>query len=203
MLRNRLLSLVMSTISWVMRDVDGFRPTPLWPYFKREQDVASLRRGEPIPVNSCWNGITIFDAKWFLPTLQTDANATPIPGPDGGPLRFRTHPECLVSECLLPSYDIHIRSKEQPLIFVNPRAVASEFLAYCSCFPPRSAGRCWAEVLTASYLCSQTRSLPIPGLPHVRRDHAIEHRQPLESHLAGPDQPFSLRLLRRNGSQSR
>ncbi|SPC64117.1 related to CAP59 (required for capsule formation) [Ustilago sp. UG-2017b] len=111
--------------TWVMRDVDGFRPTPLWPYFKREQDIASLRRGEPILVNSCWNGITIFDAKWFLPTLQTDANATPIPGPDGGPLRFRTHPECLVSECLLPSYDIHIRSKERPLIFVNPRAVAT------------------------------------------------------------------------------
>lgn len=114
--------------TWVMRDVDGLRPTPLWPYFKAEQDVDSLRRGDPIRVNGCWNGVTVFDAKWFLPTNDSASNSTEKPGVDDGPIRFRTHPECNVSECLLPSYDIHIRSKQPPLIFVNPRAVASECL---------------------------------------------------------------------------
>lgn len=109
-----------------MRDIEGNRPTPLWPYFKREQDVATLRKGDPIPVNSCWNGVTVFDAKWFLPTSPEDRNATATPGVDDGPIRFRTHPECNVSECLLPSYDIHVRSKQRPLIFVNPKAVASK-----------------------------------------------------------------------------
>ncbi|KAJ1018798.1 hypothetical protein NDA16_004603 [Ustilago loliicola] len=52
-------------------------------------------------------------------------NATTVPDLDDGPIRFRTHPECLMSECLLPSYDIHIRSKQRPLIFVNPKAVAT------------------------------------------------------------------------------
>ncbi|ETS59894.1 hypothetical protein PaG_05864 [Moesziomyces aphidis] len=117
--------------TWVMRDVEGDRPTPLWPYFKREKDVNSLRRGDTIPVNSCWNGMTIFDAKWFLPSNDS---ATGTPGVDDGPIRFRTHPECNVSECLLPSYDIHVRSKSRPLIFVNPRAVATyqyrDFLMY-------------------------------------------------------------------------
>lgn len=108
--------------TWVMRDVDALRPTPLWPYFKRQQDIDSLRRGDVIPVNSCWNGMTVFDAKWFLPDTN---NSTHTPGIDDGPIRFRTHPDCLVSECLLPSYDIHVRSKQRPLIFVNPRAVAT------------------------------------------------------------------------------
>uniref|UniRef100_V5EJG4 CAP59 (Required for capsule formation) n=2 Tax=Kalmanozyma brasiliensis (strain GHG001) TaxID=1365824 RepID=V5EJG4_KALBG len=107
--------------TWVMRDVEGNRQTPLWPYFHLESDIARLRKGELIPVNACWNGMTIFDAKWFLPT----SNSTAQPGVDDGPIRFRTHPECLASECLLPSYDIHVRSKQRPQIFVNPRVVAT------------------------------------------------------------------------------
>lgn len=108
-----------------MRDVQRNRPTPLWPYFKLEQDIASLRRGDVIPVNSCWNGITIFDAKWFLPTGKDGNNPSTNAGVDDGPIRFRTHPQCLASECLLPSYDIHVRSRRRPLIFVNPKAVAT------------------------------------------------------------------------------
>lgn len=127
-----------------MRDVDGLRPTPLWPYFKRGQDVASLRRGEPIPVNSCWNGITVFDAKWFLPNPKTDSNLTTSPSLDDSPVRFRTHSECLVSECLLPSYDIHLRSKQRPLIFVNPRAVASKY-STVGALPP--FGFLWSDAI--------------------------------------------------------
>lgn len=111
--------------TWVMRDVQGYRPTPLWPYFKLEQDISSLRKGEVIPVNSCWNGMTIFDAKWFLPTSKDAKDPSPSSGVDDGPIRFRTHPQCLASECMLPSYDIHVRSKQRPLIFVNPKAVAT------------------------------------------------------------------------------
>lgn len=115
-----------SCFSWVMRDLEGTRPTPLWPYFKREQDISSLRKGDIIPVNSCWNGMTAFDAKWFLPNSNHGTNSTQKPGVDDGPIRFRAHPQCLVSECLLTSYDIHVRSKQHPTIFVNPKAVASK-----------------------------------------------------------------------------
>ncbi len=166
--------------SWVMRDVEGDRPTPLWPYFKREKDVNSLRRGDTIPVNSCWNGMTIFDAKWFLPSNDS---ATGTPGVDDGPIRFRTHPECNVSECLLPSYDIHVRSKSRPLIFVNPRAVASK----C----PRPFPESCVLSLT---VCDFLYSISIPRLLDVRPHHALQHRHPLESRVAGSDQPLPLRV---------
>lgn len=68
--------------------------------------------------------MTVFDTKWFLPTSGDGKNSTSA-GVDDGPIRFRTHPLCLVSECLLTSYDIHVRSKQRPLIFVNPKAVAT------------------------------------------------------------------------------
>ena len=133
--------------TWVMRDVQGNRPTPLWPYFKLDQDVAALRKGEIIPVNSCWNGMTIFDAKWFLPSSSKDPSSDL--GIDDGPIRFRTHPQCLASECMLPSYDIHVRSKQRPLIFVNPRAVATyqwrDYLMY-DCIMRSNIVNLWSRI---------------------------------------------------------
>ncbi|TKY85307.1 hypothetical protein EX895_005469 [Sporisorium graminicola] len=136
--------------TWVMRDVQGERPTPLWPYFKQEADIDALRKGDIIPVNACWNGMTIFDAKWFLPTNVDGArNASAQPGVDDGPIRFRTHPQCLASECMLPSYDIHVRSKQRPLIFVNPRAVATyqwrEYIMY-DCIMRSNIVSLWSRI---------------------------------------------------------
>lgn len=123
--------------SWVTRDMVGDRLKPLWPYFKRSDDIWRLRRGDPIAVRSCWNGMTVFDAKWFLPANL--AHIDSVKPPVKPPIRFRTHPNCNVSECLLFSYDIHTSSTHSPLIFVNPRAVASEssLLLLLLCAPPR------------------------------------------------------------------
>ncbi|KAE8272230.1 hypothetical protein A4X09_0g156 [Tilletia walkeri] len=52
--------------TWVTRDVHGLRVKPMWPHFKELTDIAKLRARKPIEVNACWNGITAFDAKWYL-----------------------------------------------------------------------------------------------------------------------------------------
>ncbi|EPQ31741.1 uncharacterized protein PFL1_01073 [Pseudozyma flocculosa PF-1] len=125
--------------TWVTRDAEGTRLKPLWPYFERPADIDSLRAGQPIPVRSCWNGMTAFRADLFVPqsnatqagTAAVAAKATPEQQPNTttsptSPLRFHTFPKCVVSECLLASYDIHLRTAPTPArIFVNPRAIAT------------------------------------------------------------------------------
>jgi len=113
--------------TWVTRDADGNTLKRQWPYFQRDQDVDALRENRPFQVNSCWNGITAFDAKWFYPsspepptseTAPTDASEDAIVQL---PLKFRSSSDCLSSECQLVSYDIH-RSLHpaRPNILVNP-----------------------------------------------------------------------------------
>ncbi|CAO1623631.1 unnamed protein product [Jaminaea pallidilutea] len=121
--------------TWVSRDVSRTRLRPLWPYFDRPDDIESLRRGEPILVDSCWNGMTAFDASWFSTKAQHNLSL-----PDAGrqkaaswdakyPIRFRAVPEgaCVVSECLLSSFDQHLllAPERRPNIFINPAVVVA------------------------------------------------------------------------------
>lgn len=121
--------------TWVTRDINEARLKPLWPYFSSAEDVASMRVEEPILVNSCWNGLTIFDASWFTShsrrplllqeTTQAEALATHNLSL---PLRFRASPapHCLTSECLLTSYDQHLLSApHRPRIYINPQVLVS------------------------------------------------------------------------------
>ncbi|CAO1614507.1 unnamed protein product [Jaminaea pallidilutea] len=123
--------------TWVARDVNARRLKPLWPYFIRSEDVAILRRKEPILVDSCWNGATAFDAAWFTPDPAARAklglpNAT---GKEGDstfnvtlPLSFRAADSrtCAASECLYTSFDQHVASKPfRPSIFINPKVTVS------------------------------------------------------------------------------
>lgn len=73
--------------SWVVRSADNLRLKPLWPYFSSAYDVERLRKDLPVEVNSCWNGLTAFDAKWFYanysrsastPATLTDRNSSSI-----------------------------------------------------------------------------------------------------------------------------
>lgn len=113
--------------TWVTRDADGNTLKRQWPYFKRNQDVEALRKNKLFQVNSCWNGITAFDAKWFYPDFSKPPSSNDSRGgaiEDGLvhlPLKFRSSSECLASECQLISYDIH-RSLHpaRPNILVNP-----------------------------------------------------------------------------------
>ncbi|KAJ7704132.1 hypothetical protein B0H16DRAFT_1747756 [Mycena metata] len=90
----------------------------IWPYFSYDDEtVDKLRREEPVEVATCWNGIAIFDADWFLPTLPG-----PPTIPRGEALRFRADTYCAESECFRLSYDMHLRTApKRPRIDVNPQ----------------------------------------------------------------------------------
>lgn len=132
--------------TWVTRDVDQDRLKPMWPYFKRADDVDSVRVGSPVLVNSCWNGLTIFDAAWFMAPQDTSTAASKSKSslPSLGlseagvakakewnvslPLEFRSVQPgaCIASECLLSSFDQHLLSyPHRPSIYVHPRVVVS------------------------------------------------------------------------------
>lgn len=107
--------------TWVTRDTCSRRTKVVWPYFQDEHSISLLRQGKPVPVNSCWNGITAFDAKWFVESRDNGIK----------PIRFRVLDECVTSECLLSSYDMHLKSDKQPEIYMNPLVPTGE-LAFCS-----------------------------------------------------------------------
>ncbi|TIB96773.1 hypothetical protein E3Q18_02992 [Wallemia mellicola] len=97
--------------TWVTRDTCQRRVKPVWPHFQDKHSINLLRQDKPIPVNSCWNGLTAFDSKWFVEGRQEDIT----------PVRFRILDECVASECLMSSYDIHLQSDKQPDIYMNPQ----------------------------------------------------------------------------------
>ncbi|KAJ7896972.1 capsular associated protein [Mycena leptocephala] len=103
--------------TWVIRDSCGERTKEIWPYFSFDSvAVESLRREVPVEVATCWNGVAVFDANWFLPPT------TPPTVPAGSPLKFRGDTPCPESECFLISYDMHLRTApKRPRIFVNPQ----------------------------------------------------------------------------------
>ncbi|TFK23846.1 hypothetical protein FA15DRAFT_620269 [Coprinopsis marcescibilis] len=109
--------------TWVLRDACGRKVREVWPYFSLDpKAVENLRKGEPIEVAACWNGVAIFDASWFLPEPSSNVS----------PLKFRHDDECTSSECYLTSLDMHIRTKpHRPKIYVNPQVkVAYNSLNY-------------------------------------------------------------------------
>ncbi|KAJ7108060.1 capsular associated protein [Mycena crocata] len=105
--------------TWVIRDSCGERTKEIWPYFSFDSHaVDSLRREEPVEVATCWNGVAVFDADWFLPPPPTGRPTVP----PGSPLTFRGDTPCPESECFLISYDMHLRTApKRPKIFVNPQ----------------------------------------------------------------------------------
>ena len=129
--------------TWVVRDANARAPRPLYPFFYSWRDQAIVFRRGSVPVNSCWNGITAFDARWFLPATNSTSSTPPkntssdtpaisrlsfpIPsyddssdGPAQLPLRFCTSNICYESECLLSSLDMHrIARPLRPRIFLN------------------------------------------------------------------------------------
>ena len=133
--------------TWVMRDVQGQTVRPLFPYFRRGVDRQSVQEERPILVNSCWNGLTIFDARWWQvaryggevdgPVVST-LPVPPLFKNDGHdlpamlPLQFRTCASCNVSESLLTSLDMHrLASPRRPRIYVNPAVrVAYNYPSY-------------------------------------------------------------------------
>ena len=96
--------------TFALRDSDGHEAvTSTFPYFRSKASRNAIISGQPVPVQSCWNGIVAFDA-------------APFYEPD--PLEFRGIPDSLAlqhvegSECCL----IHADNPLTPTqgVWLNP-----------------------------------------------------------------------------------
>jgi len=95
--------------NWVTRDRNGYSFSSYYPYVKDVESQESVRRGEPFPVNACWNGIAVLNAKPFL------VNNVKFRWEDN----FDGHLECAQSEC----YYVHkdFRDAGYGKIYINPQ----------------------------------------------------------------------------------
>ncbi|EAU87467.2 capsular associated protein [Coprinopsis cinerea okayama7 len=116
---------------WVLRDACGGPTKEVWPYFTEPRAVKKLRKGEPIEVATCWNGVAVFDASWFLLDGESDKDS-PTTEHSPLPLKFRASNKCTASECYLIGMDMHFwKSPKMPKIYVNPQVkVAYDYLNY-------------------------------------------------------------------------
>ena len=135
---------------WVLRDRLGHLTAGIWPYYFDEADYDAVKKEEPIPVFSCWNGVVVFHADPVLPihlrsnrTLSTSPLQTLPPpthprakelGPSPAltpPLSFRASAEgeCYSSESFLLPYDFR-RVMGLNKIYVNPRVATGYVWRY-------------------------------------------------------------------------
>ncbi len=97
--------------TFALRDFEGHEAVmSTWPYFRSYTSRAALKRGDPVPMSSCWNGMTIMRTQPFYDKQH--------------PLRFRGLPDSLAaahleaSECCLIHQDNPLSLKRG--VFVNP-----------------------------------------------------------------------------------
>ncbi|KAI9066934.1 glycosyltransferase family 69 protein [Trametes sanguinea] len=128
---------------WVLRDRIGRLTAGYWPYFFDTASYEAIKREEPVPVFTCWNGIVAFAADAVLPvhlrsnnTLSHSPLARPPPATHPmasqlgaspavtPPLRFRASAEgeCYSSESFLLPYDFR-RVMGLERVFANPLVV--------------------------------------------------------------------------------
>ncbi|KAI0665772.1 cryptococcal mannosyltransferase 1-domain-containing protein [Trametes maxima] len=131
--------------AWVLRDRAGRLTAGIWPYFFDAASYEAMKREEPVPVATCWNGIVAFAADPLLPiplrsnrTLSNSplARAPPASHPWAQqvgrspaltpPLRFRASAEgeCYSSESFLLPYDFR-RVMALERVYVNPLVVTA------------------------------------------------------------------------------
>ncbi|KAF7318126.1 hypothetical protein HMN09_00320600 [Mycena chlorophos] len=134
--------------AWVLRDRVGDLVSSLWPYFLDEQGRQAVINDKPVPVFTCWNGITAFSSQPFLPIplrtpgrLSNKPLATPLPSTHPSysqsldllltpaqtpPLRFRRSgdSECFNAEAYALPYDLR-RQFDMQRIYLNPLVINS------------------------------------------------------------------------------
>ena len=98
--------------TFALRDDQGQKTASnFWPWFLSPASRQLARQSEPIPVQSCWNGMVLFDAAPFY--------ADP-------PLRFRAIPDSLAdlhleaSECCLIHADNALSAQPDRGVWLNP-----------------------------------------------------------------------------------
>ncbi|CDO78225.1 Glycosyltransferase Family 69 protein [Trametes cinnabarina] len=128
---------------WVLRDRAGRLAAGIWPYFFDTASYEAVKHEEPVPVQTCWNGIVAFAADPLLPVhLRTNRTLSHAPlarlppanhpwaarlgasSADTPPLRFRAsvEGECYSSESFLLPYDFR-RIMGLERVFVNPLVI--------------------------------------------------------------------------------
>ncbi|KAF5874474.1 putative polysaccharide export protein [Botrytis fragariae] len=107
--------------TFALRDSSGRKTSSLsWPYFYAPQSLNALKRNDPVPVKSCWNGMVVFDGEPWYPSSSISLNSKK----EFKGLRFRGVPDSLAekhvegSECCLIHADNPSREKKG--IYVNP-----------------------------------------------------------------------------------
>ncbi|QSZ34054.1 hypothetical protein DSL72_005634 [Monilinia vaccinii-corymbosi] len=110
--------------TFALRDSLGRKTASLsWPYFYSPHSLRALQRNEAVPVQSCWNGMVVFDAQAWYPSPHNGGRAGNGDAEFQG-LKFRGVSDSLArrhvegSECCLIHSDNPLR--ETKGIFVNP-----------------------------------------------------------------------------------
>ncbi|RKU41164.1 hypothetical protein DL546_003624 [Coniochaeta pulveracea] len=98
--------------TFALRDENGWKTASyFWPWFRSSKARASTLRAEPVKVESCWNGMVLFDSAPFI--------ADP-------PLEFRGIEDSLAdlrleaSECCLIHVDNALSRQEGKGVWLNP-----------------------------------------------------------------------------------
>lgn len=101
--------------TFALRDSKGYKTTSLsWPYFFSSTSRNAIRKNNPVPVQSCWNGMVVFDATPFY-ALETA----------GKRLKFRGVDDSLAmkhvegSECCLIHAD-NKADRDKKGVWINP-----------------------------------------------------------------------------------
>ncbi|KAF7872407.1 hypothetical protein EAF04_003328 [Stromatinia cepivora] len=111
--------------TFALRDSSGRKTSSLsWPYFYSSQSLNALKRNEPVPVKSCWNGMVVFDAEPWYPSSSKEQGINNSQSHNFKGLKFRGVADSLAqkhvegSECCLIHADNPLR--ESKGIYVNP-----------------------------------------------------------------------------------
>jgi len=121
--------------TFALRDSEGHEAImSTWPYFRSHASRAAVKRGDYVPVSSCWNGMVFMPVGPFLGTGTPDAEkkeGEEEAGKAGGSrkLRFRAIPDTLAekhlegSECCLVHADNPLSATRG--VFLNPNVLVS------------------------------------------------------------------------------
>lgn len=106
--------------TFALRDSSGAKPiTDTWPYFLSLQSRRALMANSPVPVQSCWNGMVVFDAEPFYENVVTGKESK-----EKSALAFRGVDDSLAqmhlegSECCLVHVDNYLSAEKG--VWLNP-----------------------------------------------------------------------------------
>ncbi|KAH6670486.1 glycosyltransferase family 69 protein [Halenospora varia] len=119
--------------TFALRDSNGLKTaTGTYPYFISPTSLNALLKLQPVPVQSCWNGIIAFDASPFYPTTISKPRISDGKAQDTEilpPLKFRGVSDSLAqehiegSECCLIHADNPLRPSKG--VYLNPNVRVS------------------------------------------------------------------------------